>query len=140
MLTNYIRKYPFSLLIATAIVVLSLFTAPKIKMAENVPLMDKWAHMVMYGALTAAIWFEYKRRHKQTDWLRLLLFGVAAPIIMGGVLELMQAYLTTNRSGEWLDFIADSIGVVLGAVLFTLYSTVCRDSDAGGRCNSDGRR
>ena len=115
MLTNYIRKYPFSLLIATAIVVLSLFPVPEIKMAEDVPLMDKWAHIVMYGVLAAAIWFEYHRRHRQTNWQRLLLLGVLAPIAMGGVLELMQEYLTTCRSGEWLDFIADSIGVVVGA-------------------------
>ena len=117
MLTNYIRKYPFSLLIATAIVMLSLFPMPEIKMAEDVPLMDKWTHMVMYALLAVAIWFEYRRRHKQANWLRLLLLGVVAPIAMGGVLELMQEYLTTCRSGEWMDFIADSIGVVVGVVI-----------------------
>ena len=36
---------------------------------------------------------------------------------MGGILELMQAYLTTCRSGEWLDFVANTIGVCLGTVL-----------------------
>ena len=117
MLTNYIRKYPFSLLIAMSIVVLSLFPVPEIKMTEDVPLMDKWAHMVMYGLLAAAIWFEYHRRHKKTNWQRLLLLGILVPIAMGGVLELMQEYLTTCRSGEWMDFIADSIGVVIGVVI-----------------------
>ena len=29
----------------------------------------------------------------------------------------MQENLTTCRSGDWLDFLADSIGVVAGAVL-----------------------
>ena len=39
-----------------------------------------------------------------------------APIALGGLIELAQMYLTTNRSGEWADFAADSIGVLLGAV------------------------
>ena len=48
---------------------------------------------------------------------KLLLLAFLAPIAMGGILELMQAYLTTFRSGEWLDFVANTIGVCLGTVL-----------------------
>ena len=40
---------------------------------------------------------------------------------MGGVIELVQAYCTTNRSGEWLDFLADSLGVGLGALIGLLF-------------------
>lgn len=29
-------------------------------------------------------------------------------------MELLQAYCTTTRSGEWLDFYADTVGVLLG--------------------------
>ena len=77
--------------------------------------MDKWTHMVMYGVLTLVIWLEYIRAHRQMRGLRLLLLAFLAPIAMGGALELMQAYLTTCRSGEWLDFVANSIGAVVGA-------------------------
>jgi hypothetical protein len=38
-------------------------------------------------------------------------------ILLGGLVELGQAYCTTTRSGEWLDFWADSIGVLLGNLL-----------------------
>jgi VanZ family protein len=115
MLTDFIKKYPFSLLIAIAITALSLFPVPEIELAEDVPLMDKWTHMVMYAILTASIWIEYRRHHSKANPWRLILLGVLAPIAMGGVLELMQAYLTTCRSGEWLDFVADAIGTVIGA-------------------------
>jgi VanZ family protein len=37
---------------------------------------------------------------------------------MGGMIELAQAYLTTCRSGEWADLLANSIGVVLGNVAY----------------------
>ena len=85
-------------------------------MGVDVPLADKWTHMVMYGTLTLAIWFDYKRSHKKYNVWRLLLFAFLAPIAMGGTLELAQAYLTTCRSGEWLDFVANTIGVCLGTV------------------------
>jgi VanZ family protein len=39
---------------------------------------------------------------------------------MGGMIELAQAYLTTCRSGEWLDLLANSIGVVIGNTLYFL--------------------
>lgn len=113
---TYILRYPFSLLLTLVIVLLSLLPIPDMKIGVNVPLADKWTHMVMYGVLTLAIWFDYKRSHQQKNAWRLLLFAFLAPIAMGGVLELMQAYLTTCRSGEWLDFVANTIGVCIGTV------------------------
>lgn len=115
MLLLYFRRYPITFLLAFAIVLLSLLPIPDVRTTVEVPLMDKWAHMVMYGVLTLVIWLEYIRAHRQMRGRRLLLLAFLAPIAMGGVLELMQAYLTTCRSGEWLDFVANSIGAVVGA-------------------------
>ena len=36
-------------------------------------------------------------------------------------MELLQAHCTTTRSGEWLDFWADSLGVVLGTLVGLTY-------------------
>ena len=116
MLSQYIRRYPISLFLVVVITLLSLLPTPDIKMGVDVPLADKWTHMVMYGTLTLAIWFDYKRAHKKYNVWRLLLFAFLAPIAMGGTLELAQAYLTTCRSGEWLDFVANTIGVCLGTI------------------------
>jgi len=116
MLLLYLRRYPFTLLLAVVIVFLSLIPIPDIKMPVQVPLADKWTHMVMYGVLTLVIWFDYRRAHQKKNAWRLLLFAFLAPIVMGGLLELMQAYLTTCRSGDWLDFVANSIGVCIGTV------------------------
>ena len=116
MTTYFTKKYPLSFLTACVIIFLSLYpfhNLPKV----DVPLADKWTHMVMYGALTLVIWFDYKRTHRQYNSLRLLLFAFLAPIAMGGTLELMQAYLTTCRSGEWLDLVANTIGVCIGSIV-----------------------
>ena len=117
MLLLYLRRYPVTLLLVLTIMLLSLLPMPDMKIGEEVPLADKWTHMVMYAALTLAIWFDYKRSHRRYDALRLFIFAFLAPIAMGGVLEIMQAKLTTQRSGEWLDFVADAIGVCIGTVL-----------------------
>jgi len=117
MLRLYLHRYPLACFLAVAIVLLSLLPMPEIRMAEDVPLADKWTHMVMYGVLTLAIWYDYRRSHRKRNAWKLLLFAFLAPIAMGGVLELMQAYLTTCRSGEWLDFVANTIGVCLGTIL-----------------------
>ena len=117
MLRLYLHRYPLACLLVVAIVLLSLLPMPEIRMAEDVPLADKWTHMVMYGVLTLAIWYDYRRSHRKRNAWKLLLFAFLAPIAMGGVLELMQAYLTTCRSGEWLDFVANTIGVCLGTIL-----------------------
>ncbi len=114
MLRQYLHRYPLAILVAVAIVLLSVLPIPDMKMKVDVPLADKWTHMVMYGALTLIIWFEYRRSHWHCDTRRLLLFAFLAPIVMGGALELIQSHLTTCRSGEWLDFVANTIGVVLG--------------------------
>lgn len=117
MLHLYLRRYPVTLLLAVGIVLLSLLPIPDIKMPVDVPLADKWTHMVMYGVLTLTIWVEYRRAHQKSNAWRLLLFAFLAPIAMGGILELMQAYLTTCRSGEWLDFVANTIGVCIGSAV-----------------------
>ena len=117
MLLQYLRRYPYTILLAVAIVLLSLLPIPDIKVAEDVPLFDKWTHMVMYGVMTLVIWFEYRRAHQQYNAKRLFIFAFLAPIAMGGTLELMQAYLTTCRSGEWLDLVANTIGVCIGSIV-----------------------
>ena len=132
MLLLYFRRYPITFLLALAIVLLSLLPIPDVRMTVEVPLMDKWTHMVMYGVLTLVIWLEYIRAHRQMRGLRLLLLAFLAPIAMGGALELMQAYLTTCRSGEWLDFVANSIGAVVGAGCGLLASRL-RERSSGGQ-------
>ena len=126
MLHTYLRRYPITLLLVLTIVLLSLLPMPEIKLAENVPLADKWTHMVMYGVLTLVIWMDYKRSHQRYNAWKLLVFAFFAPIAMGGILELMQAYLTTCRSGEWLDFVANTIGVCLGSIMGIVILRIAR--------------
>ena len=117
MLTIYTKRYPLALLTALAIAILSVIPIPEVKKLENVSLLDKWVHMLMYGTLCCIIWWEYLRSHERLNARRLAVGAFLTPILMGGVLELVQCYLTTCRSGEWLDFLANSTGVVLATLI-----------------------
>lgn len=59
MLTHYIKRYSLGLLVIAVITYLSLMHVPEIPEVEDVPLIDKWTHMVMYATLTLAIWIQY---------------------------------------------------------------------------------
>jgi VanZ family protein len=81
---------------------------------DDVPFIDKWTHLVMYGGTCTVMWIEYMRHHDRLHFWKLFLFAWLGPILMSGLLELLQRYCTTNRSGEWLDFAANTLGVALG--------------------------
>ena len=111
------KKYPFSCVLIAVIWYLSLlFNAPETPL-DNVPLVDKWVHMVMYGGTFSVLWIEYIRQHQKPDYKKLLIWAFIAPIVMSGIIELLQEYCTKTRQGEWTDLLANSIGVVLAAVI-----------------------
>lgn len=124
---KYICRYPFSLLVIVAILFLSLFNPPETRL-DDVTFIDKIAHVCMYGGLELIIWVEYLRRHADLNKVKFILLGIAAPIALGGIMELAQMLLTVNRSGEWADFIADTLGVLAGAAagLFILRPLIWR--------------
>ncbi len=116
--------YPLSLLCIALIVVLSLTPFFPETPLDDVAFIDKWTHLVMYGGTCSVIWWEYLRSHRRIDRLRLLLWAVAGIVMLGGLMELMQAYCTTTRSGEWLDFWADSLGVLVGTAIGLLMNVL----------------
>lgn len=111
---RFVRKYPFSFLCILLIWVLSLTPFFPETPFDDVQFIDKWTHLVMYGGTCSVIWFEYLLHHRTIDWGKILLLSVVGMTLLGGLMELLQAYYTTTRSGEWFDFWADSLGVLLG--------------------------
>lgn len=111
-MTSILKTYPLTLLTVAVICYLSFFTPPQTEL-DNISNIDKLVHTCMYGGLSIIIWWEYLRKHDTICWKRFIPISVVSPIMMSGIIELLQAYCTTNRGGEWLDFAANSLGVVL---------------------------
>ena len=115
---RFVKLYPLSTLCVVLIWVLSLTPFFPETPLDNIDFVDKYTHFVMYGGTCFVMWWEYLRHCKHQglplNGKKLLLWTVVGMTALGGLMELLQAYCTTTRSGEWLDFWADSFGVVLG--------------------------
>lgn len=111
---QFVKKWPFSMTITVLIWVVSLMPIPETPL-DDVKFIDKWTHIVMYGGLSFVIWAEHLVRYKNAIVKsRLVVFGWLVPVMMGGLLELLQAYCTGGRrSGDWLDFAANAVGATL---------------------------
>ena len=110
---RFVKKYPFSLFCIALIWVLSLTPFFPETPLDDVEFIDKWTHLAMYGGTCSIIWLEYLHHHRRLNKIKIFLFAVVGMIALGGLMEVLQAYCTTTRSGEWLDFWADSLGVLL---------------------------
>ena len=115
-LTKWIRRHPISVILILVIWYLSLFTPPKTELA-NVRFIDKWAHLLMYGSLAFVLWMEDWRVRKASPSMPRALALYIGPVAMSGLIELAQAYCTTDRSGDWLDLAANAPMALAGIVL-----------------------
>lgn len=117
---KYLKSFPLTLACVALIWFLCFCTPPSTSLDE-VPFIDKWVHMAMYGGTMSVFWLEYWRfeaANKKWSERMLLALAVVFPILMSGLIELLQAYCTGGRrSGDWMDFLANSCGVLLGLVI-----------------------
>jgi len=78
----------------------------------------------MYGALSSLLWVEYFIGHEIGKSLKWGWIGCfALPLFMGGIIEIAQPMLSEFRGTEWLDFVANSTGILLSALFarFVIY-------------------
>jgi VanZ family protein len=112
----YKRQARFLAMLWTLLIFVGCFTPGKDLPKVDVPLIDKWVHLVMFGGFTF-LWL-CARPVLTVRWL-ITLFLIA--VSLGAFIELMQGLLTfLGRSMEFRDAVADSIGGILGIGLFCL--------------------
>lgn len=117
LLHHLTSNYPISCLYMAFIWVLCFMDVPHTPL-DNITLIDKWTHILMYAGTCATIWYEYLRMHDSIVRTRVFLLAWLAPLVMSGLIEILQEYCTGGRrSGDWLDFAANAIGVTLGSVI-----------------------
>ena len=98
----------------------SLF--PRVKPAIG---LDKVAHILMYAGFAYACLWGYRKQFVSNGLAykkRAILLTVIISIAYGGLTEIMQETITLlRRSGDWRDLIADSIGTLIGVLVFYLF-------------------
>lgn len=130
-LKSVITRYPFSILVLCLLLFLSFSNLSELDLTK-VHNGDKWGHFIMYLGTSCVFWLEWLKSHRldKPSVLKGIFFCVLFPVVLGGLVEVGQAYLTVTRSGELLDFIADVAGALVGIPLslFVLYPLSVRYS------------
>ena len=95
--------FVISIIILSGITVLSLMPTEEL---PDAPGSDKTHHLISYAALA----FPASLR-RANGWKYMILFFAC----YSGLIEMIQPYV--DRHGEWLDFIANVSGLLLGSIL-----------------------
>ena len=86
--------------------------------------LDKVAHLLMYATFTFLCLWGYRKQFISNGIAyqhKALLLATAISIAYGGVTEMIQEYLVPSRTGDWVDFLADIAGTLVGATIFYLF-------------------
>lgn len=82
---------------------------------EDIPMIpgiDKLIHSVMFGGLFGAICFDYYRGGG-IFFRRFITLTAMICVVSGGLVEYLQIAMDNGRTGDWIDFAADTLGVVV---------------------------
>ncbi len=105
--------------------ILSLSAVPKLNLGLGIKAGDKYLHFIAYFGLSLMWYFALK------DRINKKIFKIFVPLCLifyGIILEGLQSGLTTYRTGDIYDAIANTAGVIVALVLFNKiikwYSTI----------------
>lgn len=113
-----IGRYPLTIACTVTIIILCLIPTEGISLSVSVS--DKLVHTIMFFCVAMLQWFEYAvfyRRRGQAQQRIWIWNKIAFPLVLGAVTELLQEYVTGGqRSGDWYDFWADTVGISIAAI------------------------
>lgn len=94
--------------------------------AESLPkdlldMNDKLLHLGIYFFSASLIYlgsvrYNFNNPPSNTHLLAIVMLCT----LYGGLIELLQHYLVSNRHGEWLDFLANAFGAILSVLFWRL--------------------
>lgn len=116
MIRSILIRYSTVMLVIASMVLIygTLFPADMIIKSELWSF-DKIIHMVGFGGLTALIWLHLKRTGSIGRPLDIwaLVLGIGA----GALIEILQYLMPLNRTAEWGDLFADTVGSILAVLV-----------------------
>ncbi|MCL1932858.1 MAG: VanZ family protein [Candidatus Azobacteroides sp.] len=111
---GFLKKYWLSVLFLLIIFILCFINTADLPAPPTLNF-DKVVHTILFLGLAGVIFFD------NTGYLRIpiskarvFLSSFLFPVAIGGLIEILQSYLTTTRSGDWFDFLFDGIGAFFG--------------------------
>lgn len=127
----FFKQYWKSIVWVFIILFLSTLQVPKIpgNRLINIPHFDKLVHFSLYF-IGVSLWlFDYYK--KKGNWNRSIFIAIISWGILYGILmEILQKVVVQNRSGDFFDALANTIGVLTAFFLFR-YSALYRKTILG---------
>ena len=96
--------FGFGLVLTTVLLLMPAYTVPK-----AFDFYDKAQHSLVFVTLTLAGLMAFP------NCLKAVCLGLC---LYGGLMEVCQSQLTTTRHGDMVDWLADSVGIVVGLVVY----------------------
>ena len=107
-------KYWKSIAITGVILYLSFAPPSDFKGIPTFNNEDKLIHFLMYLALSGLLIVDYTVVSIKKSNLKLMLLCLVSPAVLGGIIEILQPLIAAPRTGSWLDWLADMLGVLAG--------------------------
>ena len=97
----------------TLVIFVSMFMLVELVPKENpIKHLDKIQHALVFLTISVAGCLAFKH---QTS---LIIVGLT---IFGAIMEILQATLTTTRTGDVKDWLADIVGILIGLMIVAIY-------------------
>ena len=113
------RNALFLAILATLVLAfLSLTAIPKINLGLGIKSGDKYLHFTAYFGLSLLWYFALKERINKKVFK---FFVPLALIVYGIILEGLQSGLTTYRTGDIYDAMANTAGVIAALIIFNRF-------------------
>jgi len=82
---------------------------------------DKAAHFLVFLILTITL-IVGLRKQQRFSYFQRNGVNIAAvfALIYGGILELMQGWVFIERTSDWLDFLANTVGILFGMLFYRI--------------------
>ena len=108
------NSYLIAVVITVCIAYLSLSKPIVFKPPIEISFLDKILHFIAYMTLTLSWLFALRTySKKKTLFITLFLFGV--------LMEFLQGWLTKNRQQDSYDVLANTAGILVGFLLFSVF-------------------
>ena len=88
-----------------------LLLIPSYNIPKAFDFYDKAQHVLVFVTLTVTGLLAFPQ-HGKTVVLGLICYG--------GLMEVLQSLLTTTRHGEWLDWLTDGLGILVGVGVYSV--------------------
>ena len=120
-----IKNNKFSILISLIILYLSLANAKTFEKVElfDFKYLDKLVHFGLYFVFTLIVIYEHRNYFKNT---RQLLLIALIPFAFGSLMEICQADFTATRTGDILDVLANTGGILSALYLWLIINPYYR--------------